>query len=68
MVTFTDFGGTAHPNITSSTATISQAYVSAGAKFNPFGKLLVIGNVLFQVNEAGLHSKPVPLIGLSYTF
>ena len=67
-VTFTDFGGVDHPNITSATATISQAYISAGAKWNPIGKLLIIGNVLFQVNEAGLHSKPVPLIGLSYTF
>jgi len=67
-VTFTDIAGAAHPTITSSTATINQAYVSVGGKLNPFGKLLVIANVLFQVNEAGLHSKPVPLIGLSYTF
>jgi hypothetical protein len=67
-VTFTDIGGTAHPNISSSTATINQAYFSVGGKINPFGKLLVIANVLFQVNDAGLHSKPVPLIGLSYTF
>jgi hypothetical protein len=67
-VTFTDIAGTAHSNITSSTATINQAYASIGGKINPFGKLLVVANVLFQMNEAGLHSKPVPLIGLSYTF
>jgi hypothetical protein len=66
--TFTDFLGTAHSNIAASTATVSQAYISLGGKINPAGRLLVIANVLIQVNEAGLHSKPVPLIGLSYTF
>jgi hypothetical protein len=67
-VTFVDYGGASHPNITSKTATVNQAYASIGGKLNPFGKLLVIANVLVQVNQAGLHSKPVPLIGLSYTF
>ncbi len=67
-VTFIDAGGTPHADLTSTTATINQAYISVGGKLNPIGKLLVVANVLFQVNEAGLHSKPVPLIGLSYTF
>jgi hypothetical protein len=66
--TFTDAAGTIHPDIRTSSTTINQSYISLGAKFNPIGRLLVIANVLFQVNEAGLHSKPVPLIGLSYTF
>jgi hypothetical protein len=66
--TFTDFGGVSHPNITASSATVNQSYISVGGKINPIGRLLVIANVLFQVNDAGLHTKPVPLIGLSYTF
>jgi hypothetical protein len=66
--TFTDVDGGLHPTISSATATVNQAYISAGAKLNPFGRLLLVGNVLFQVNQAGLHSKPVPLIGVSYTF
>lgn len=66
--TFTDAGGNVHPDLTSSTATLNQAYISVGGKVNPIGRLLVIANVLFQVNNEGLHSKPVPLIGLSYTF
>ena len=65
---FTDFAGTPHADVTTSTNTINQSYVSLGAKVNPAGKLLVIANVLFQTNQAGLHAKPVPLIGLSYTF
>jgi hypothetical protein len=66
--TFTDFGGESHSDITVGTATANQAYLSVGGKINPLGRLLVILNVLFQVNDAGLHSKPVPLVGLSYTF
>jgi Putative MetA-pathway of phenol degradation len=65
---FTDFGGASHPDVVTSSNTINQSYVSVGAKVNPAGKLLVIANVLFQTNQAGLHAKPVPLIGLSYTF
>ena len=67
-VTFVDAAGNPHADLTSTTATINQAYISVGGKSNPVGKLLVVANVLFQVNEAGLHSKPVPLVGLSYTF
>ena len=66
--TFTDFAGNVHSDLTSTTATLNQAYISVGGKVNPFGRLLIIGNVLFQVNNEGLHSKPVPLAGLSYTF
>jgi hypothetical protein len=65
---FIDAGVHPHSNLTSSTATLNQAYISVGGKVNPIGRLLIIANLLFQVNDAGLHSKPVPLIGLSYTF
>jgi hypothetical protein len=51
-----------------STGTTNLASVAVGGKFNPFGKLLVTANVLFRVNDAGLHSKPVPLGSISYTF
>jgi hypothetical protein len=57
-----------HPGLRTFTGTSNQASVAVGGKFNPFGKLLVTANVLFRVNDAGLHSKPVPLGGLSYTF
>jgi len=41
---------------------------SAGFKVNPVGTLLVSFNVLFQMNDAGLRSRVVPLVGFSYTF
>jgi hypothetical protein len=66
--TFTDAAGAAHSNIVTSTATINQASIAVGGKVNPVGRLLITANVLFRVNDAGLHSKPVPLIGVSYSF
>jgi hypothetical protein len=47
---------------------VTQDSIAVGGKVNPLGRLLVTANVLFRVNDAGLHYKPVPLIGLSYTF
>jgi hypothetical protein len=66
--TFTDAAGATHSNIVTSTATINQASIAVGGKVNPVGRLLITANVLFRVNDAGLHSRPVPLIGVSYTF
>ena len=66
--TFQDAQGNNHPTITTFVSTINQANISAGAKVRPFARLLVTGNVLFRLNNAGLHFKPSPLIGVSYTF
>lgn len=66
--TYTDYVGDAHPNIVTSNGTVNQASIAGGFKANLVGKLLLTANVLYQFNHAGLHSKPVPLVGLSYTF
>ena len=63
-----DFAGGLHPEIGVSTATINQESVAFGGKISPFGRLLITANILIRVNEAGLHYKPAPLIGVSYTF
>ena len=63
-----DFTGALHPEISVSTATINQESVALGGKVSPVGKLLITANILFRVNDAGLHYKPAPLIGLSYSF
>ena len=44
---------------------------SMGVKLRPFpalSKLVITANVLVRLDDAGLHSKPAPLIGLGYTF
>jgi hypothetical protein len=55
-------------NISVSTATLNQSSIAVGGKLNLVGRLLLTANVLFKVNDAGLHPKPVPLIGISSTF
>jgi Putative MetA-pathway of phenol degradation len=65
---YTDAAGTNYPTITAFTSTANQASISLGAKVRPLAKLLVTGNVLFRLNDAGLHFKPSPLVGVSYTF
>ncbi len=66
--TFTDYDGKAHQNVTTFTSTVNQSNISLGGKIRPVSRLLITGNVLFRVNDAGLHFKPSPLIGVSYTF
>ena len=53
----------------------SRAYnitnASMGVKFRPLGKvskLVVTANVLVRLDEGGLSYKPVPLVGVGYTF
>ena len=41
---------------------------SAGFKVNPVKSILVSFNALFEMNNAGLRSRIVPLIGVSHTF
>jgi hypothetical protein len=66
--TYTDYKGNPHPNVTTFTSTVNQANISLGAKVRPVARLLVTGNVLFRLNDEGLHFKPSPLIGVSYVF
>ena len=66
--TYVDFHGVSHPNISTSTGTINQASVAVGGKINVVGRLILSADVLFRVNNAGLHSKPVALAGISYNF
>jgi hypothetical protein len=68
QTTFTDFAGGTHSDITTSVATVNEYSISVGGKIGLYHRLLLTANVLFRVNDAGLHSKPVPLGGLSYFF
>lgn len=66
--TFIDYVGASHSNISNSIGTVNAMSVSAGGKIDLVQRLLFTANVLFRVNDAGLHFKPAPLVGLSYTF
>lgn len=41
---------------------------SVGVKVNPYRDLVLSGNVLIQINNNGLRSRPTPLVGVSYKF
>lgn len=66
--TFTAANGTqfADNNFVRETANIING--SLGFKVNPISTLLVSFNVLIQLNDAGLRSRVVPLVGFSYSF
>ncbi len=60
--------GAAIPVVKTVTASYTRADAAAGIKWNPFGGLLVSGNISVKLNQAGLRSRLVPLMGASYTF
>jgi len=68
QTTYIDFAGNPHLTLSSSRGTVTQGYIAVGGKYNPVAKLLISANVLFTLTHEGLHSKPVPLIGVSYLF
>jgi hypothetical protein len=46
--------------------TITSA--ATGLRINPFGQLLISGNVLFKLDRGGLRANVVPVVSASYTF
>jgi hypothetical protein len=41
---------------------------SVGLKINPFGRLLLVGNVLLSIGDGGLQDKVTPVFGFDYSF
>ncbi len=50
------------------TGSYNRGDAAGGIKWNPFKGLLVSGNISVKLNQAGLRSRLVPLMGASYTF
>lgn len=46
--------------------TYATANFSAGLKYRPFAHWIFYGNVLVPLNNVGLRSDPVPLVGISF--
>jgi hypothetical protein len=47
---------------------LNSVLTSIGAKFNPGSTFIISGHVLFPVTNAGLRSRPAPVIGVDYSF
>ena len=56
------------PTVVRVNSSYTVGYFSVGAKWSPWKELLLYANVLFQMNNTGLKSSPVPMVGISYKF
>jgi hypothetical protein len=68
---FVDVLGVSHPDVPQTSAihrSFNMDDLAVGAKFSPFGNLLLTGNVQFKLDDGGLRAKVVPLVGISYIF
>jgi hypothetical protein len=64
-------GGTgtlALPNVSGGADTVGLSSGAAGLKYNLFGKLLLVADVLFRLDSKGLRQNVTPLIALSWAF
>jgi hypothetical protein len=68
---YTDILGRVHQDV-QQTAIVKGSFnaddLGVGAKFSPWRNLLLSANVLIKLDDAGLRSRIVPLVGVSYTF
>jgi hypothetical protein len=60
--------GTTHPDVAQKTADVNITNASLGLKLRAFSKLVFTGNVLLKLDDGGLRSRAVPLVGVSYSF
>ncbi len=56
------------PTVTTANASYTIGDLSIGLKWNPYRDLVISGNVLIQLNNEGLRTRPAPLLSVSYKF
>lgn len=56
------------PTVTTANTSYTINDVSGGLKWNPYRDLVLSGNALYQIDNNGLRSRIVPLVGVSYKF
>lgn len=56
------------PTVTSEVSSYTVNDLSIGLKWNPYRDLVLSGNAMFQLNNNGLRSRVVPMVGVSYKF
>ena len=58
---------TVDPNVQQFNGDYTTADLAVGLRFRPFGKLLLTANSIVKLNDPGLRSKFVPLLGITYS-
>ena len=61
-------GKSVFPNIGFSEESFNLLSGATGIKINPFGRLLITGNLLLAFDDNGVRARVTPLIGLEYGF
>jgi hypothetical protein len=56
------------PTVVTSNSSYTINDLSGGVKWNPYRDLVISGNALYQINNVGLRTRIVPLVGISYKF
>src|SRR5262249_35876378 len=56
------------PSVTNQPGSYAMDNLGVGLKFSPYKGWIISANTLFALDDAGLRSKVVPLIGISYKF
>jgi hypothetical protein len=67
-VVYTDALGRTFPETRLDKSSLELVSGAIGAKLNLTHTLLLTGNAIFRLNDAGLRARVVPLIGLSWAF
>ncbi len=68
LSTYTAANGAQAPTFTITNGNVPITSASLGAKVNPWKNLLLSGNMLIKLNDAGLRATIVPYGSVSYTF
>jgi hypothetical protein len=58
----------AQPDLHTFTSTFTLASVAPGIKLVPVNNLTIMASGLFRLNDTGLHARPAPMLGVSYSF
>lgn len=66
--TFTAADGTTFKNVGFKNGAFNLYDAAVGVKLNVVGRLLLDGNVIFKLNDAGLRDKVSPLVAFEYSF
>jgi Putative MetA-pathway of phenol degradation len=59
--------GAIDPNFQEVKSSYTTADAAFGLRFRPFGKFLITANVLVKLNDPGLRSRFIPLLGITYS-
>lgn len=59
--------GATDPDFQQVKGSYTTSDAAVGLRFRPFGHFLITGNVIIRIDDAGLRSRFIPLVGITYS-